>query len=140
MRKDRHRIFFFFLALLIGGCSAHPSIVGTWQNKNQDGTTIRIKFLSNSRFEITSEAGHTPESWGTFGLSGNEITLQTTGSRQAGFCTQTGTYSYTLGDRKLSLEPVNDPCSERISLLKRMWEHVEEFVNIVFFPALQSTI
>ena len=109
----------------LGACATYPksgqsALVGTWTNSF--GTVWTIK--SDGTFDVDLKHKGHRDAWGTWTVSGDQVTLQRTGGIKPRSCEGPGTYKFARTDKdSLQFTLVSDKCKLRIKNVTQPWKH-----------------
>jgi chitodextrinase len=127
------KLFVILMALLfivMAGCSGggggsssssdNPeeitSLKGTWSSGGSS-----ITFMDDNTFTVEANNKATADVWGTYSISGNELTITySSGSSCFDTATQTyyvGHYTFSINGNTLTLTLMSDNCVERVAML-----------------------
>jgi hypothetical protein len=125
----RITVALFLIAALTAtslGCSHSDgrSLTGSWTRTVTNGSEqfdAMITFDEDSAFffePLEEAAGHN-DTPGRYEMSGNKVTFTDDE------CGNSGIYSFSIVENRLSLTPYNDPCDHRSSVLSGKWDSTE---------------
>ena len=108
---------------LLGACAMFqktttPSLVGTWSNSL--GTVWAIK--ADGTFDVDLKHQGKRDAWGTYTISGDQVTLQRTGGINPKGCDGPGVYKFSHPDKDtLRFTLVSDACKLRKKNVLLTW-------------------
>jgi hypothetical protein len=99
------------------------ALVGDWTLPRSESTpTATIQFKEDSRFIVTLDGQPTPESEGSYSVTGNELILQNEGITASGDCTLSATYTFTIDGDTVKFERIQDDlCAARVDQFNKIW-------------------
>ena len=107
------------------GCALFPHrksipLLGSWTNRtgaiwtvNRDGT-----------FEVDVQRDGKRDSWGTYTIDGDMVTIHSTGGLMPKGCTGDGVYRFKREGAELTFGVVHDSCKLRKTNMLLGWHHV----------------
>ena len=98
-------------------------LVGDWTLPRSESTpTATIQFKEDSRFIVTLDGQPTPDSEGSYSVTGNEIILQNEGVTASGDCTLSATYTFAIDGDTVKFERIQDDlCAARVDQFNKIW-------------------
>jgi hypothetical protein len=110
------------LVLLLAGCSSmqtgsRQSLVGSW--KNSLGTVWTVR--ADHTFDVDLNQDGKRDAWGTYAISGDEITITDTKGKTPKGCKDPATYRFVRKGEALEFKLVKDACKLRIKNVLADW-------------------
>ena len=138
MKKTNFLGIIFLLTLGLTGCqqAPHHPLVGKWKVQNTENKLVLNREPS---FELLMAGKKSSEKvLGQYSLANNQITFQNTQGAFPDNCRGAGVYTFQINGNQLTFQLINDQCTERVNLLKKIWTRQDVFEKIVKRPSFFS--